>query len=125
MIAFLASQGLPAGTMIDGWKVLKRLGSGGFGAVHQVEKNCRLYALKLAAPAPRASMGAAPGRKRWRNPSRRRGAGPGPLRPTRRSGRPAATTTTRCPARRSDAAVARSRKERAEPTRRAFLRPKE
>jgi serine/threonine protein kinase len=48
MMAFLASQGLPEGTMIDGWKVLKKLGSGGFGAVHQVEKNCRLYALKLA-----------------------------------------------------------------------------
>ena len=48
MIAFLASQGLPAGTMIDGWKVLEPLGSGGFGSVQKVEKNDRLYALKLA-----------------------------------------------------------------------------
>ena len=48
MMAVLSSQGLPEGTMIDGWKVLGKLGSGGFGAVHQVEKNCRLYALKLA-----------------------------------------------------------------------------
>jgi serine/threonine protein kinase len=48
MMALLASQGLPEGTMIDGWKVLRKLGSGGFGAVHQAEKNCRLYALKLA-----------------------------------------------------------------------------
>jgi serine/threonine-protein kinase len=48
MMAFLASQGLPEGTMIDGWKVLRKLGEGGFGCVHQVEKNCRLYALKLA-----------------------------------------------------------------------------
>ncbi|HEX8706263.1 MAG TPA: protein kinase, partial [Myxococcaceae bacterium] len=48
MMAVLASQGLPEGTMIDGWKVLRKLGAGGFGAVHQVEKNCRLYALKLA-----------------------------------------------------------------------------
>ena len=48
MMAVLTSQGLPEGTMIDGWKVLRKLGAGGFGAVHQVEKNCRLYALKLA-----------------------------------------------------------------------------
>jgi len=48
MMAVLASQGLPEGTMIDGWKVRGRLGAGGFGAVLQAEKNCRLYALKLA-----------------------------------------------------------------------------
>lgn len=48
MIAFLASQGLPAGTMIDGWKVLESLGAGGFGAVQKVEKNGRLHALKIA-----------------------------------------------------------------------------
>lgn len=48
MIAFLASQGLPVGTMIDGWKVEEALGSGGFGAVQKVEKNGRLYAIKIA-----------------------------------------------------------------------------
>jgi eukaryotic-like serine/threonine-protein kinase len=48
MIAFLGSSGLPPETMIDGWKVVEKLGSGGFGAVHQVEKNGRVYALKLA-----------------------------------------------------------------------------
>jgi serine/threonine protein kinase len=48
MSAFLSSQGLPAGTMIDGWQVLEPLGSGGFGAVQKVEKNGRLRALKIA-----------------------------------------------------------------------------
>jgi len=48
MMGVLASHGLPAETVFDGYKVLRKLGSGGFGAVHQVEKNCRLYALKLA-----------------------------------------------------------------------------
>ncbi len=48
MIAFLAPSGLPAGTMIDGWKVVESLGSGGFGAVQKVEKNGRLYAIKIA-----------------------------------------------------------------------------
>ncbi|MDY7229754.1 serine/threonine-protein kinase [Hyalangium rubrum] len=48
MIAFLGSQGLPTGTMIDSWKVVASLGSGGFGAVQKVEKNGRLYALKIA-----------------------------------------------------------------------------
>jgi serine/threonine protein kinase len=48
MIAFLASSGLPPGTMIDGWKVVEPLGAGGFGAVQKVEKNDRLYAIKIA-----------------------------------------------------------------------------
>jgi serine/threonine protein kinase len=48
MISFLGASGLPAGTMIDGWKVLEPLGSGGFGAVQKVEKNGRLRALKIA-----------------------------------------------------------------------------
>jgi serine/threonine protein kinase len=34
--------------MIDGWKVVAPLGSGGFGAVQKVEKNGRLRALKIA-----------------------------------------------------------------------------
>lgn len=48
MIAFLGAQGLPTGTMIDGWKVLEPLGAGGFGSVQKVEKNGRLYASKIA-----------------------------------------------------------------------------
>jgi hypothetical protein len=34
--------------MVDGWKVLESLGSGGFGAVQKVEKHGRLRALKIA-----------------------------------------------------------------------------
>ncbi|HEX8670590.1 MAG TPA: serine/threonine-protein kinase, partial [Longimicrobium sp.] len=40
--------GLPSGSMIDGYKVLKPLGDGGFGLVYLVEKNGKRYALKLA-----------------------------------------------------------------------------
>ena len=39
---------LPAGTMIDGWKVVRSLGGGGFGAVLLVEKDSERYALKIA-----------------------------------------------------------------------------
>jgi len=40
--------GLPPGAMIDGFKVIKPLGDGGFAFVYLVEKNGKLYALKLA-----------------------------------------------------------------------------
>jgi serine/threonine protein kinase len=40
--------GLPPGSMIDGFKVIKPLGDGGFAFVYLVEKNGKLYALKLA-----------------------------------------------------------------------------
>jgi eukaryotic-like serine/threonine-protein kinase len=40
--------GLPPGAMIDGFKVIKPLGDGGFALVYLVEKNGKLYALKLA-----------------------------------------------------------------------------
>ncbi|HEX5753612.1 MAG TPA: protein kinase [Archangium sp.] len=48
MIALMRSKGLPAGTMIDGWKVVRALGSGGFGAVLLVEKDGKPFALKFA-----------------------------------------------------------------------------
>jgi serine/threonine protein kinase len=40
--------GLPPGSMIDGFKVIKPLGDGGFAFVYLVEKNGKLYALKVA-----------------------------------------------------------------------------
>jgi predicted Ser/Thr protein kinase len=40
--------GLPPGAVIDGFKVIKSLGDGGFAFVYLVEKNGKLYALKLA-----------------------------------------------------------------------------
>jgi predicted Ser/Thr protein kinase len=40
--------GLPPGAMIDGFKVIKALGDGGFAFVYLVEKNGKLYALKVA-----------------------------------------------------------------------------
>jgi predicted Ser/Thr protein kinase len=40
--------GLSPGAMIDGFKVIKPLGDGGFGLVYLVEKNGKRYALKLA-----------------------------------------------------------------------------
>jgi serine/threonine-protein kinase len=39
---------LPRGLEIDGWRILKRLDAGGFGAVYLVEKRGRRYALKIA-----------------------------------------------------------------------------
>ena len=48
MITFVRSRGLPAGTLISGWKVLRHLGGGGFGAVHLVEQDTELGALKFA-----------------------------------------------------------------------------
>jgi len=48
VIAFMRSKGLPAGTMIDGFKVVRPLGGGGFGAVMLVEKEGKLYAMKFA-----------------------------------------------------------------------------
>lgn len=48
MIWFWLDRQLPAGTMIDGWKVVRSLGSGGFGAVLLVEKDGERYALKCA-----------------------------------------------------------------------------
>ncbi len=41
--------GLSPGAMIDGFKVIKPLGDGGFGLVYLVEKHGKLYALKLRA----------------------------------------------------------------------------
>ena len=40
--------GLRPGAVIDGFKVIKALGNGGFAFVYLVEKNGKLYALKLA-----------------------------------------------------------------------------
>lgn len=40
--------GLSPGAVIDGFKVIKSLGDGGFAFVYLVEKNGKLYALKLA-----------------------------------------------------------------------------
>jgi len=48
MIALMRSKGLPAGTLIDGWKVVRPLGGGGFGAVSLVEKDGDLFAMKFA-----------------------------------------------------------------------------
>ncbi len=48
MIRFWLNKQLPAGTMIDTWKVVRLLGDGGFGAVALVERDGQRYALKLA-----------------------------------------------------------------------------
>jgi eukaryotic-like serine/threonine-protein kinase len=40
--------GLPPGAMINGFKVIKALGDGGFAFVYLVENNGKLYALKVA-----------------------------------------------------------------------------
>ena len=40
--------GLAPGAVLDGFKVIKPLGDGGFGFVYLVEKNGKLYALKVA-----------------------------------------------------------------------------
>jgi hypothetical protein len=40
--------GLPLGAVVDGFKVVKALGDGGFAFVYLVEKSGKRYALKLA-----------------------------------------------------------------------------
>ena len=47
-----AQPGLPPGTLIDGWRVVKTLGDGGFAIVHHVEKNGQAFALKLSRYGP-------------------------------------------------------------------------
>jgi eukaryotic-like serine/threonine-protein kinase len=39
---------LPGGTVIDGWRVVRELGNGGFAVVYLVQKNGQLRALKVA-----------------------------------------------------------------------------
>ncbi len=39
---------LPTGVVIDGWRVVKELGNGGFAVVYLVEDNGSQHALKLA-----------------------------------------------------------------------------
>ncbi|HLL02425.1 MAG TPA: protein kinase [Myxococcaceae bacterium] len=48
MIWFWLHRQFPAGTMIDGWKVVRPLGGGGFGVVLLVEREGQRYALKVA-----------------------------------------------------------------------------
>jgi eukaryotic-like serine/threonine-protein kinase len=48
VISLMRSKGLPAGTMIADWKVVRSLGGGGFGAVLLVEKDGKPFALKFA-----------------------------------------------------------------------------
>jgi hypothetical protein len=39
---------LPPGTMVDGWRVVRRLDGGAYGTVYLVEKGGVLFALKMA-----------------------------------------------------------------------------
>jgi serine/threonine protein kinase len=48
VISFLRNRGLPAGTVIAGWKVVRTLGGGGFGTVQLVNQDEELCALKFA-----------------------------------------------------------------------------
>ncbi|MCY1043865.1 hypothetical protein OV208_21280 [Corallococcus sp. bb12-1] len=54
MVLFIPSS-LKPGQMVDGWRVVKPLGAGGFGAVYLVEKDGQKFALKMAMR--RASSG--------------------------------------------------------------------
>ncbi|TNV61420.1 serine/threonine-protein kinase, partial [Corallococcus exiguus] len=54
MVLFFPSS-LKPGQMVDGWRVVKPLGSGSFGAVYLVEKDGQQFALKMAMR--RASSG--------------------------------------------------------------------
>lgn len=48
MSAHLDPGNLSAGEMVDGWRVVRRLGGGGYGTTYQVEKGGAFFALKLA-----------------------------------------------------------------------------
>lgn len=45
---------LPAGTWVDCWRVVRKLGGGAYGTVYLVEKDGELYALKLARFLPQS-----------------------------------------------------------------------
>ncbi|MBN1206981.1 MAG: serine/threonine protein kinase [Myxococcaceae bacterium] len=48
MTVHLDPDNLPAGTLVDGWRVVRRLGGGAYGTVYQVEKGGDFFALKIA-----------------------------------------------------------------------------
>ncbi len=48
MSAHLDPDNLPAGEMVDGWRVVRRLGGGAYGTTYQVEKAGAFFALKVA-----------------------------------------------------------------------------
>ena len=54
MRAHLDPDNLPAGEMVDGWRVVRRLGAGAYGTTYQVEKGGQFFALKLAHHRPQS-----------------------------------------------------------------------
>jgi hypothetical protein len=48
MTVHLDPDNLPVGTLVDGWRVVRRLGGGAYGTVYQVEKGGDFFALKIA-----------------------------------------------------------------------------
>ena len=48
MMAHLDIDNLPAGTMVDSWRVVRRLGGGAYGTTYQVEKGGAFFAMKVA-----------------------------------------------------------------------------
>ncbi len=55
MVAQVDPLNLEPGQMVDGWRILRRMASGGYGVVYEVEKDGQRFALKLACQTERSS----------------------------------------------------------------------
>jgi serine/threonine protein kinase len=54
MLGELKPWELPPGTMVHGWRILRRIGRGGYAVVYEVENGGKRYALKLACQTERS-----------------------------------------------------------------------
>ncbi len=55
MVAHVDPLDLKPGQMVDGWRIVRRMASGGYGVVYEVEKDGQRFALKLACQTERSS----------------------------------------------------------------------
>ena len=54
MLGELKPWELPPGTMVQGWRIVRRIGRGGYAVVYEVENEGKRYALKLACQTERS-----------------------------------------------------------------------
>jgi hypothetical protein len=54
MVAQVDPLDLKPGQMVDGWRIVRRIGSGGYAVVYEVEKDGQRFALKVACQTERS-----------------------------------------------------------------------
>jgi serine/threonine protein kinase len=55
MVAQVDPLNLTPGQMVDGWRIVRRIGSGGYAVVYEVEKDGQRFALKVACQTERSN----------------------------------------------------------------------